>query len=362
MANQCLKRLEMNGKQDICAILHAPGEFASRSGMLPLAEALGARTLFYDFTWERLQKRSWTLGHNLRRFGNAYYGSEWNALVPFRDERRLAREFSKHPAKVTHFMWGEFASPRNSTPFRSPGGLVVGTFHCSARRQQNVISPRFRLDVFDLITLMSKTQEPFFLERGVPADRITTILHGVDSTYFTPANRTPREDPLRLLLVGSTERDHEFAAMVTQKLPSNIATLRVCTTSTQHAHYKGVRNVEVLPFLSEAAFLEEYQLADVLFMPMLDCTANNAILESMACGTPVMVNRVGGIPEYVDSANNIVMDDKRADEWVERLIQLAHGRDELAAMRPAVRQWAESFDWAHIATRYQRCFAHFISA
>lgn len=352
----------MTANQSICAILHAPDEFASRSGMFPLAQALGARTLFYDFTWQRLQKRSWTLGYRLRRFGNAYYGSEWNALVPFRDERRLAREFSKHPARVTHFMWGEFASPRNSTPFRSPGGLIVGTFHCSARRQQSVIHPRLKLDVFDVITLMSKTQEPFFLERGVPKDRLTTILHGVDSTYFAPAKHIPRKDTLRLSLVGSTERDHEFAAMVMQKLPSNIATLRVCTSSTQHVHYKGARNVEVLPFLNEDAFLEEYQQADVLFMPMLDCTANNAILESMACGTPVMVNRVGGIPEYVDPSNNIVMDDKRADEWVERLIQLANERDVLAAMRPAVRQWAESFDWAHIATRYQNCFAQFVSA
>lgn len=351
----------MTANQSVCAILHAPDEFASRSGMLPLAQALGARTLFYDFTWQRLQKRSWTLGYRLRRFGNAYYGSEWNALVPFRDERRLARAFSKSPAKVTHFMWGEFASPRDSTPFRSPGGLVVGTFHCSARRQQSVIHPRFKLDVFDAITLMSKTQEPFFLERGVPEERLTTILHGVDSTYFTPANRVPRNDTLRLLLVGSTERDHEFAALVMQKLPSGIATLRVCTSSTQHVHYKGVRNVEVLPFLGEAAFLEEYQQADILFMPMLDCTANNAILESMACGTPVMVNRVGGIPEYVDSSNNIVMDDKRADEWVERLTQLAHGRDEMAAMRPAVRQWAESFDWAHIAERYRVFFERFIT-
>lgn len=352
----------MSGKQDICAILHAPGGFASRSGMLPLADALGARTLLYDFTWQRLQKRSWTLGHNLRRFGNAYYGSGWNALVPFRDERRLAREFSKHPAKVTHFMWGEFASPRNSTPFRSPGGLVVGTFHCSARRQQDVIFPRFRLNVFDLITLMSKTQEPFFLERGVPADRITTILHGVDSTYFTPAERIPRKDTLRLLLVGKTERDHEFASEVMRRVSPDVAELQLVTAGEYHEAYKEIRSVNILPHLPDAQLRRRYQMADLLFMPMLDCTANNAILEAMACGTPVMANRVGGIAEYVDADCNVLMDEKRVDEWVDQILYLSRQREVLERKRPAVRAWAERFDWSHIAQQYHGVFNRLLNA
>lgn len=340
----------------IAAILHRPDEFAARSGMYPLAQALGAQCLFYDFAWKQLQRRSWTLGYRLRRFGNAYYGSEWNALVPWRDERRLAREFKKTKAATAHFLWGEFASPRNVRPFRAPGGLVVGTFHASVRRQRSVLHPRFDLGVYDAVTVMSKTQEPFFLENGISSARLTTILHGVDSGYFCPVPRDARGSVLRLLLVGSTERDHEFAASVMQKLPAGVATLRVCTSKEQHYNYRDTRNVEILPFLDEAAFLAEYQQADLLFMPMLDCTANNAILESMACGTPVMVNRVGGIPEYVDPECNVIVDGKDADEWAERLIALAKKRDEIEKMRPAARKWAEGFAWPLIARQYQDFF------
>lgn len=344
----------------VCAILHTPNEFAARSGMYPLAQALGAQCSFYDFTWQQLQRRSWTLGYALRRFGNAYYGSTWNALVPFRDERRLARDFKRSGARIAHFLWGEFASPRNARPFRKPDGLVVGTFHASARRQRSVIQPRFRLDVFDAIAVMSKSQEPYFLERGVAADRLMTILHGVDLDYFKPAPREGSHDELRLLLVGSTERDHEFAVSVMKQLPAGVGRLRVCTAREQHRHYQGARNIEVLPFLDEAAFLNEYQQADLLFMPMLDCTANNAILESMACGTPVMVNRVGGIPEYVDSSCNVIMDEKREDEWVERLVALSRRRETLEPMRSAARAWAERFSWAIIAERYRAFYQRFI--
>jgi len=89
---------------------------------------------------------------------------------------------------------------------------------------------------------------------------------------------------------------------------------------------------------------------------MLDCTANNAVLEAMACGTPVMVNRIGGIPEYVDPGCNVVMPDKDPDAWIARVRGLAADRDSLGRMRPAVRVWAERFDWPRMAEPYRRLF------
>ncbi len=342
---------------DICAFLHKPGEFSRRSGLAPLAESLGARCIYYNFAWERVGEQSWRLGHTLRRMGIRYYGSAWNALVPIWSEWKLSREYRREPARVAHFLWGEFASPRRARPFRSRDGLVVGTFHASARRQPSVMTTRFRLDVFDAVTTMSASQEPFFLERGVPPDRLATILHGVDVEYFVPPIcRMERDGPLRLLLVGSTERDHEFAAAVMNRLPDGIASLSICTSREQQIHYRNAKHVNVLPFLAEAAFLSEYQQADLLFMPMLDCTANNAVLESMACGTPVMVNRVGGIPEYVNPSCNVVMDEKRVDAWVEKLIELSRSRDALEGQRSAVRTWAEGFAWPLVARHYLDLF------
>lgn len=345
------------GNPSVCAILHKPDEFARRSGMYPLAEAMGAHCVFYDFTWKRWQQTSWRLGHALRRAGIAYYGSTWNAIPPVWGEHRLARAFRAQPSPIVHFLWGEFASPRCAKPFRRSGGLIVGTFHASARRQPEVIRPRFRLDVFDLITLMSKTQEAYFLERGVAADRLVTILHGVDTGYYVPPERSrgPNTE-LRLLLVGSTERDHAFAAAVMNRLPAGCARLRVCTAREQQVHYCDMRNVDILPFLDEAAFLREYQDADLLFMPMLDCTANNAVLESMACGTPVMINSVGGVPEYVDPSCNQVLDRKSVDTWIQCVQHLAQHREIIENWRPRVRAWAERFAWSRVAQQYQRHF------
>lgn len=336
----------------VAAALHIPRTVSRLEGMYPLLEAVGAEPLVYPITWETLQERSWTLGHALRRLGNAYYGSTWNALVPLRDELRLARASRALEPAVVHFLWGEFASPRHPRLFRRGGAKLVGTFHCSARRQPSVLGRYRCMGAFDGITAMSRTQVPFLVEKGAPVDRTRVILHGVNETFFCPSEQTAgRDGRLRVLLVGYTERDHEFAADVFRR-GRGVLDAEVFTAADYRGFYRGMDHVRLREWRTDEELRQAYREADVLVMPMLDCTANNAILEAMACGTPVMANRVGGIPEYVDPSCNFVMDGKKADEWVSLLTDLARNPAALAARRAAVRAWAERFSWSRIAPQY----------
>jgi len=180
----------------------------------------------------------------------------------------------------------------------------------------------------------------------------------VVSDYFTPpAERQPRTDKLRLFMLGDTERDHEFTARVAAKLPAEKFEWRIRTASHEKSFYAGIPSVNLLPRLSDAEMLAEYQQADVLAMPMLDSAANNVILESMACGTPVMTNNTGGVPEYVDPDCHFVMSNARnVDEWVEKLLWLERNREVAEQMRPATRAWAEKFDWKIIAEQYRQMY------
>ena len=313
-----------------------------------------AKPALYDLTWECWQKRSWTAGYLLRKWGIRYYGSAWNGLVPYWDECRLARQIQAQREDCVHFMWGEFAAPRHPAWFNRRGAVLVGTFHCSARRQPQVLGKYRSLQAFDRISVMSKTQLPFFAEQGFPADRMDVTLHGVDTDFFSPAVGQRRLAPgvLRLLMVGSTERDHEFAAAVMKAMADEPLVLDVLTSPVNQAVYAGLEHVRMLGNLSDEALRTAYQEHDLLFMPMLDCTANNAVLESMSCGTPVMINRVGGVPEYIAEACNFVMPDKQLDQWVDALRDLIVNRDHLSALQPATRSWAEGFSWPRVAEQF----------
>jgi glycosyltransferase involved in cell wall biosynthesis len=58
--------------------------------------------------------------------------------------------------------------------------------------------------------------------------------------------------------------------------------------------------------LSDEKLLREYATADALLLPLSDATANNAILEAMACGLPVFSVDVGGVSEMTATAACLV--------------------------------------------------------
>ena len=342
------------------AILHVTRVspvFSEFSGMLPISRALGAAVFQFEPAYAGWMRRSWTLGNVLQQWGVRHYGSTWNSLVPWRDEARIRRALPNGAVPYpVHFIWGEFAAPKSAKPYHRRGARVVVSVHCSARRWESVWLRPNGYAQADQVLLMSESQRPF-VARDVPPARIRTILHGVVAGYFTPpANRAPR-GKFRMFMLGDTERDHAFAAQIAAKLPADRFEWRIRTGSPDKSFYAGIPCVNLLPRLTDAEMLAEYQQADVLAMPMLDSAANNVILESMACGTPVLTNRVGGVPEYVDPACNFVLsNDRNVEEWVEKLLELERNRDVAEAMRPATRAWAEKFDWKLIAEEYRAMY------
>lgn len=342
----------------ILVVGFAPEGFSTHSGLWPVAQELGALPLFFSPVWRRISRYSWRLGEVLKQWGTRDYGSAWNALMPDWDEMLLRRRMPQRAEPYpVHFIWGEFAAPKRVAPYHRKGARVVVSVHCSARRWDSVWLRPDGYAHADQVVLTSESQRPF-VERHVPARKVRTILHGVVSEYFAPPiARNPQTEKFRMFMLGDTERDHAFAAQVARKLPMDRFEWRIRTASHEKSLYDGIGSVNLLPRLADEEMLTEYQQADVLVMPMLDSAANNVILESMACGTPVMTNRVGGVPEYVNpDCNFLLSNDCNVDEWVEKLLWLEQNRDVAEGLRPATRTWAEQFDWQIIAEQYRAMY------
>jgi glycosyltransferase involved in cell wall biosynthesis len=63
-----------------------------------------------------------------------------------------------------------------------------------------------------------------------------------------------------------------------------------------------VHNLSIIQSQSDMA--EIYSMADVFVLPSLEDNLPNTIMESMACGTPVVAFNTGGIPDMIDHLEN----------------------------------------------------------
>lgn len=59
-----------------------------------------------------------------------------------------------------------------------------------------------------------------------------------------------------------------------------------------------------LGFLSEKQMVDVYNCADIYIVPSLEDSFNNTVIESMACKTPVVAFKTGGIVDIIDHKHN----------------------------------------------------------
>jgi glycosyltransferase involved in cell wall biosynthesis len=185
---------------------------------------------------------------------------------------------------------------------------------------------------------------------------IRTILHGVSADFFTPcANPIPKGN--RVLFVGQWLRDFQLLYQTIENLRnSNTSFFLDCVVSQSTRHLDPILrlskylNVFFYSDLSPEQLREMYWKATVLFQPLIDATANNAVVEAMSCGVPVVATDVGGLSQYIDQTRGILCKDGDASDHAKGVRRyLDEGQMASVAGRRA-REFAQKFlNWNSIS-------------
>ncbi len=192
------------------------------------------------------------------------------------------------------------------------------------------------------------------LRIGAHADRVVTLRNGVDLELFRPIDRgAAREqiglDRFTLLSVGNlvAHKGHDLAIGALAALPD--MTLLIAGSGPERgrleqlAVQRGVASrVRFLGALAQEQLRTYYGAADALVLASSREGWANVLLESMACGTPVVASRVWGTPEVVAApAAGVLMAERSARGVAEAVNTLRNSYPE----RAATRRYAEQFSW-----------------
>ena len=98
--------------------------------------------------------------------------------------------------------------------------------------------------------------------------------------------------------------------------------------------------------IDDEALRELYRKATLLLMPLKDSTANNAVLEAMSCGLPIVTTVTSGIHDYADEFFARICPAGDVVSMHNATRQIAASRERQAEMSSASRKQAlKEFDW-----------------
>jgi teichuronic acid biosynthesis glycosyltransferase TuaC len=223
--------------------------------------------------------------------------------------------------------------------------------------------PRFRLprrmilwavDRCSSVTTVCQALKDRLVEVGAPAEKIRVVLHGVDLEIFRPVDRESVRRRLGLtgrvlVSVGhlTKRKGHHLAIQALSGLPGTSLVivgdgwmegeLRELARSLgleDRVHFAGHVEQENLK--------EYYGAADALVLASSREGIANVLIESMACGTPVIATPVWGTPEAVTVPEaGVLMRDRSAGALVEAARRLFADYPD----REATRRHAATFSW-----------------
>lgn len=219
--------------------------------------------------------------------------------------------------------------------------------HSENKFRRGLLKSAFKIS--DGVITVSKALQKKVIEIS-PTSNVKTIYNGVNFERFTP--RDEKFEETSIIFIGNlikTKGVYELMSAAEQLLTSGKkykfhiigngpergpleAIVKEQNLGSSITIHGTVNHSEVVNFL---------QSSHLLLLPSYQEGVPNVIMESLACGVPVVATKVGGIPEVVDERNGILINSYHSRDIVKG-IQLCLSK-EWRGM--AIRATIKEYTW-----------------
>jgi len=201
-----------------------------------------------------------------------------------------------------------------------------------------------------ILALSEKTQEHYLKTYPSLKNKITCIRDGVDTQKFKPMNKKKTRERHGLnpnseiiLYAGRLEKEKGLGLLL--KAFKKIEETRKNTTlifvgsgkeeeTLKHMTKQlNIKRVHFIGYLHHNSMPGIINCADVLVLTSHFEGGPSIILESLACGVPVVATDVGHVSRFVqDSVNGFVLGSRSESELVDRVVRILDNGGEMASL------------------------------
>lgn len=340
---------------NIFLIHHRSPHHANNSGYGRLMDYTDAKVIYGNTKFPfRIAKI--LAGFHSQSMGNYNVGSVLKAI-------ELYQLLKKHKGQknIVHFLNGE-RDVRHLGFFKRnfPNTKFCATFHKPSEVLNQTIPNPKALQKLDAAIAVG-TNQVDFLKNWLQLENVAYIPHGIDTEFFGP-NTSVKENN-SLLFVGQHLRDFDTFNKTVPKLAAAIANLqiRVVIHPAYSSKIEPHSCVDILSDVNDEQLRTLYQQATLLYLPMLDSTACNSLLEAMACGLPIITTNVGGNANYLKNTSNILVESGNVDGFINETIALLQDELRLTNMGISSREKAIEMDWVNLLKDVNQFYQKMIS-
>ena len=217
----------------------------------------------------------------------------------------------------------------------------------------------------DHLIAVSPELKQVLVGMDVPAEKITMLRNGVDATFFKPVARDTIRRKLNMhgfvmLSVGNLvpAKCHDLVIEAAAQIPDAELLIIGQGPEQDRLHKlitdRGMENrARILGNMEQVMLRDYYGAADVLVLASEREGWPNVLLESMACGTPVVATKVGAATSIVSTPQAGVLAYARSTE---ALLEAIHQLRDRYPDRAATRSHAEQFSWDETSAGQMQIF------
>jgi glycosyltransferase involved in cell wall biosynthesis len=273
-------------------------------------------------------------------------------------ELKVSWHMLRERGYIYHFLYGETTYHYSGFLNNIRQNRLVATFHWPPSRIRQTVQIDWHLRQLSAVVCVGRNQQEFFADI-LDRDRIFFVPLGVDTEYFTPPASFDTRNPDLCLFVGANYRDFPtFRGVIELVAYRRPQTQFVAVTAPNCYDLIGSHpNLVLRSGIPESEFRDLYRSASLMIMPLHEATANNAFLESMACGLPLVASDVGATRDYVSPECAALVPPYDARSMAEAVLSLLDEPVDRARMSEQAREQAVKFSWPKVVKQLQSVYA-----